>query len=120
MNFRKRSIALALLIIAACSGHPAAPDTSPASPTWVTALIGQIRTEPVTNPPAFVVQYHYRGQDVYFVPQRCCDIMSVVYSSDGTIMCHPDGGVTGKGDGLCPDFFVERRNERIVWRDSKR
>jgi hypothetical protein len=120
MNIWQRSIALALLIIAGCSGNPAAPDRSPASPSWVTALIHQLETEPVANPPALVARYEYKGQDVYFVPQRCCDIMSVVYSSGGAIMCHPDGGLTGKGDEMCADFFVERRNERIVWQDSRR
>jgi hypothetical protein len=120
MKFRKRSIALVLLIIAGCGGNPAAPDTSHASPAWVTALIRQFETEPVANPPAFVARYDYKGQDVYFVPQRCCDIMSVVYTSDAAIVCHPDGGFTGKGDGKCADFFAERRNERIIWRDSKR
>jgi hypothetical protein len=120
MSLGQWSIALVLLTIAGCSGNPAAPDTSDASPTWVTALIRKMESEPVANPPAFIARYDYKGQDVYFVPQRCCDIMSVVYRSDAAIMCHPDGGLTGKGDGMCADFFVERRNERIVWHDSKR
>ena len=120
MNFRKRSIALVLLIVAGCSANPAAPDTSPSSPAWVMALIRQLETEPVANPPGFLVRYEYKQQDVYFVPQRCCDVMSVVYSSGGAVLCHPDGGFTGKGDGRCADFFAERRNERIIWRDSRR
>ena len=120
MNVWQRSIALVLLIIAGCGGNPAAPDTFSATPIWVTALIRQLESEPVANPPAFVARYDYKGQDVYFVPQRCCDVMSVVYNSDGAIMCHPDGGLTGKGDGKCADFFALRRNERIVWQDSRR
>ena len=120
MNFRKRSIALVLLIIAGCSGNPAAPDTSSSSsPTWVMALIRQLETEPAANPPGFVARYDYKEQDVYFVPQRCCDIMSVLYRSDGSVACHPDGGLTGRGDGQCADFFRERRNEQIIWRDAR-
>jgi hypothetical protein len=120
MNFRKGSLALVLLITAGCSGNPAAPDASADSPAWVTALIRRFEAEPVANPPAVVARYDYKGQDVYFVPQRCCDIMSVLYTSDGAIICHPDGGIAGKGDGRCADFFVERRNERVVWHDSRR
>jgi len=120
MELGKWSLALALSIIAGCSGNPTAPDTSTVSPTWVTALIRQLETQPVANPPAFVALYEYKGQDVYFVPQRCCDIMSTLYNSDAAIVCHPDGGLTGKGDGMCADFLAERRNERIVWRDLKR
>ena len=38
---------------------------------------------------------------VYFVPQRCCDVMSVVYRSDGAVMCQADGGLRGPAtDGV--------------------
>ena len=117
MNVCQRFIALALLCSAGCSGNPAVPDVSP---VWVTALIGQLQAEPAANPPAFVAQYDYKGQNVYFVPQRCCDIMSTLYALDGAVICHPDGGLSGKGDGLCADFLADRRNERIIWRDSRR
>jgi hypothetical protein len=120
MNFWKPFIALVLLIIAGCGGNPAAPDTSPSSPAWVIALIRQLETEPVANPPGFVARYDYKEQHVYFVPQRCCDVVSVVYRSDGAVMCHPDGGFNGKGDEMCADFLTERRTERIIWRHSKR
>jgi len=56
---------------------------------------------------------------VYFVPQRCCDVMSVVYRSDGAVMCQADGGFAGTGDGRGPDFFAERQKERIIWRDPR-
>jgi len=120
MKFWKWSVFLMPLFIVGCSGSPAGPDTALDSPTWVKAMIGQFETQRVTTPPAFVARYDYKGQDVYFVPQRCCDIMSVVYNSEGTIVCHPDGGFTGKGDEKCADFLVDRRNERIVWRNSTR
>jgi uncharacterized protein DUF6970 len=35
-------------------------------------------------------------------------------------MCHSDGGFSGNGDGMCPDFFGDRHNERIIWWDLKR
>jgi hypothetical protein len=120
MNFWKRSIVLVLSMIAGCTDSPAAPDTSSSSPAWVTALVRQLETNPVANPPSFVARYDYKDQDVYFVPQRCCDVMSVVYRADGAVMCHPDGGLNGKGDEMCADFLAERRNERIIWRDSRR
>jgi hypothetical protein len=123
MNIWQRSVApvvFVIFVIAACSGHPVAPDMSPTPPAWVTSLIHQFESEPVANPPASVARYEYKGREVYFVPQRCCDIMSDVYSADGAILCHPDGGFTGKGDGMCADFFAARRNEHIVWQDARR
>ena len=112
--------ALMLLTIAGCGRNPPAPDTPSSAPPWVMAMISRLGTEPVANPPASVARYDYKGQDVYFVPQRCCDVMSVLYGSDGAVICHPDGGISGKGDGRCADFFADRHNERIIWRDSKR
>lgn len=111
---------IASLLLAGCGSNPAAPGPSAASPAWVAALIRRLESQPVANPPAFVARYEYKGQNVYFVPQRCCDVMSVVYRPDGAILCHPDGGITGAGDGRCADFFGERRHERIIWRDPRR
>ena len=66
-----------------------------------------------------VARYEYRGGRVYYVPPRCCDVYGTLYDASGTILCHPDGGFTGDGDGRCPDFFEERRNEKIIWRDRR-
>ena len=32
------------------------------------------------------------------------------------IICYPDGG---GGDGRCPNFFQDRKNEVLVWRDAR-
>jgi hypothetical protein len=111
-----KPLLLALVISAGCSS-PAAPDA--ATPEWLTMVIQQIEAQPVAKPPAYVASYDYKGDMVYFVPSRCCDVMSVVYRADGAVLCHADGGLTGKGDGQCPDFFAERRNERIIWQDLR-
>ena len=105
------------MVASACSSTPTAPDTSP---SWLTALIARLESEPVANPPATIGRYDYKGQVVFFLPQRCCDQMSVLYGLDGSVICHPDGGITGKGDGRCSDFFAQRRDERLVWRDSRK
>jgi Domain of unknown function (DUF6970) len=107
----------AMALSGACNRSPIAPDT--ASPPWLTMLIARLEAEPVANPPALVARYDYAGQSVYFLPQRCCDQMSVLYQADGTTLCHPDGGITGLGDRRCPSFLSERRNEHIIWRDPR-
>ena len=88
---------------------------TPGIPQWLTDLIQRLKHEPVANPPASITQYHYEGQTVFFVPQRCCDIFSDLYDADGNIIGHPDGGITGQGDGRAPDFFEERSNEQLIW-----
>jgi hypothetical protein len=117
-----RVLKLGLLIFVLCAGcgrSPAAPDSGIASPAWLTTVIRELETQPVANPPSFIASYQYKGDTVYFVPQRCCDVMSVVYRSDGAVMCKADGGFAGTGDGGCPDFIAERRNEHIIWRDPR-
>jgi hypothetical protein len=114
-----KRVLLIFVLSAGCSRNPAAPDSAITSPAWLTTVIRQLETQPVANPPAFIARYEYKGDTVYFVPQRCCDVMSVVYRSDGAVMCQPDGGFAGTGDGRCPDFFAERRDERIIWRDPR-
>jgi hypothetical protein len=107
---------LCLLAPAGCGGNPAAPEGNPA---WLTMLIRQLEAEPLANPSGLIARYEFRGKPVYYVPARCCDIWSTVYQGDGTILCHPDGGFGGRGDGQCPTFLAERSNEHIVWRDPR-
>ena len=93
--------------------------TAPPLLPWQADLIHRLEIEPVTNTPTTLIQYGYKGQVVYYVPPRCCDIFSDLYDADGNVIGHPDGGITGQGDGRVPDFLVERENERIVWKDQR-
>jgi uncharacterized protein DUF6970 len=108
--------ACVFLTAAACAEkNPAAPE----QPEWLASLIHELETQPVANPPAFIARYEFNGGPVYYLPARCCDIMGTVFQANGAILCHPDGGFTGKGDGRCPTFFADRANEQIVWRDPR-
>jgi len=92
---------------------------SDSTPPWVVELIEGLEVEPMRNPPAFVARYSYLGNIVYYVPPFCCDMTSVLYDVEGEIICSPDGGITGGGDGRCSDFFEERGDALIVWEDSR-
>ena len=45
--------------------------------------------------------------------------MSTLYDENCNKICSPDGGIAGNGDGLCPDFFTNRTNERLIWEDKR-
>ncbi len=107
---------LGSLLSTGCGHAPLAPDRAP---PWVTSLISQLEAQPVANPPAFIAQYEFQGATVYYVPPHCCDVWSTLYRADGSVACHPDGGITGTGDGACPTFLNDRKNEQIVWRDPR-
>lgn len=76
------------------------------------AILREIDAYSVERPPDALVRFEYRGQTVYYVPPPCCDIMSRLYADDGELLCRPDGGLSGMGDGGCPDFFDRRTNRQ--------
>ncbi|MBI4297681.1 MAG: hypothetical protein HY676_04040 [Chloroflexi bacterium] len=114
-------LALILMLAAGCivsTSTPSPPSPTP-TPTWQNDLILKLSREPVVNPPASIIQYEYKDQVVYYVPPRCCDIFSDLYDANGNLLGHPDGGITGRGDGKFPDFLQERKGELVVWQDER-
>ena len=87
-------------------------------PDWVQELIQKEINGPVANPPALLSKCTYNGNITYYLPSRCCDIPSTLYDKDGNVICSPDGGLTGTGDGKCTDFFDKRKDCEIIWEDT--
>ena len=107
-------VPVVILLLAACS-----QGGETGNPKWVDQLIKQFENQPVGNPPLSLWKYEYNGLEVYYVPAHCCDIPSVVYDLTGNTLCSPDGGIKGGGDGRCDDFFTERSNEQLIWKDTR-
>lgn len=96
------------------------PTPIPSSaPSWLKNLIAEQEGNPVANPPASLTQCEYKNKIVYYLPPRCCDISSALYNENGNVICSPDGGFTGAGDGKCADFFDTRQQCKIIWKDSR-
>ncbi len=112
MKIRNLVILTFLLLLAGCSSG-----TQSENPKWVDQLIRNFESEPVGNPPQSIWRYEYQGQIVYYVPPQCCDQFSTLFDASGEDICSPDGGLTGSGDGRCPDFFSERTSETLIWAD---
>jgi hypothetical protein len=89
-------------------------------PACVQAKIDSIKNIPVWNPPASVYSYVYKNQTVYSFSADCCDQYNVVYDANCKVICSPSGGITGSGDGKCPDFQKMATNETLIWRDSRK
>lgn len=116
MVTRARPLVFACLLLTACTVTATSPDTD--VPPWLAAMIRDFERPEVTNEPEIVARYDYKGATVYYIGPRCCDIYSELYDAEGALLCHPDGGITGTGDGRCTDFFDQRRNEVIIWRSD--
>ncbi|MBK9731894.1 MAG: hypothetical protein IPO83_11520 [Chitinophagaceae bacterium] len=94
--------------------HAACP-----APKCVQKLIKQYKSKPKQDPPTTIYEYEYKGAKVYYVTAPCCDQMSTLYDSKCNVICQPDGGITGTGDGKCPDFNKEKTNEVLIWKDER-
>lgn len=88
-------------------------------PKCVQLRIEAIKKEPRWNPPAQVDEYRYKGKTVYLFSADCCDQFTVVMDSECQYMCAPAGGLTGKGDRKCDDFFTEAQLVKTAWKDQR-
>ena len=101
-----------LTLLAASPGALAQTDIPP----FVEQLIAHYKSTPPRGSPDSIRRYIYKGEPVYYVaPLWCCDIPSVLYDAKGKLICRPDGGFTGIGDGRCPGFLKERSHEEVLW-----
>lgn len=87
-------------------------------PQCITKKINELKNKSVQRPPASVWEFEYKGKKVYYIPADCCDRFNPLYDKKCNVICHPDGGITGKGDGKCPDF--SRKNEKLIWKDDRK
>ncbi len=90
-----------------------------ARPAWLKARIAAVLAERKRNPITRILSYNYGGQTVYYQSAPCCDQFSQVFDSQGRLVCQPEGGITGKGDGKCRDFDKTKTNEKLVWQDPR-
>jgi hypothetical protein len=114
MNYKIFVLSCIFLFSFGCS-----QSTEPEIPGWVNNLISDFKSQPIGNPPQSIWQYEYNNQIVFYVPAQCCDQFSTLYDKNGNVICAPDGGISGTGDGNCTDFFSVRKNEKLIWKDSR-
>lgn len=88
-------------------------------PACINEMIERFTNEAVQNPPRKIISYQYNGRTVFYVTPPCCDFFSELYDSNCKLLGHPDGGITGRGDGKLPDFNTAKSGEKIVWEDKR-
>lgn len=88
-------------------------------PTCLQQLSTRYTQEVRMNPPRKIYSYRYRDSLVYYVTAPCCDFFSDLYNTRCELIAHPDGGITGKGDGRLPDFHSLKKVEKLLWEDKR-
>jgi hypothetical protein len=102
-----------VFVSAACGG------SSASVASWLQSKIDQFEASPPENPPVQIYRCRYDNQNVYYITPYCCDVYGELYDSAGNLLCYPDGGLTGNGDGRCPAFFQSRSDVALVWADNR-
>lgn len=90
-----------------------------AIPVCVKKILDEAAKEIPPNLPLQVDEYSFRGKTVYLFTADCCDFYNIVYSDSCVQICAPGGGITGKGDGQCPDFVKEAKHIKLLWKKGE-
>jgi hypothetical protein len=85
-----------------------------ALPTWLSDWVEDLEAQNVEFPPLSITGYQWQGATVYYVVKQCCDQFSDLLDADGNLIGHPDGGITGRGDGVTV-FSPDGQKGTQVW-----
>ncbi len=88
-------------------------------PNCVVSKIKTISQQEVTNPPTEVWKWEVNGQQYVYFTSPCCDQYNYLYDKQCQEICAPDGGITGQGDGKCPEFEGEI-DKTLIWKDERK
>ena len=87
-------------------------------PACIDKKIEAIKMEEVRNPPAQIWEWEVDEHTYYYITSDFCDQWNYLYDEECNVICAPDGGITGMGDGNCPNF-VEQIEKTLVWEDNR-
>ena len=112
---RSTAIALATLCAAACAQRQGGTPSPEQLPAWLNSQIAELEAKPKAPKATAIWKLRYRNEDAYLFIAPCCDQFDVLYNATGTAICAPAGGITGRGDGKCPDALSPQTQSVVVW-----
>jgi hypothetical protein len=107
-------MSIAALSLTACKK----PYPADKMPHCVEQKIIEISNQPVRNPAAQVWKWEDNQNTYYYITSDCCDQFNLLYNENCDVVCAPDGGITGGGDGNCPNFQGQLV-KTLVWEDPR-
>ena len=115
-RYLKRTLVFTF-IITLLTGCPT-DDVSEEIPTCIENKIATILNNEVTNPPTQIWKWEVDSKTYFYITADCCDQFNYLYTTNCEIVCAPDGGFSGNGDGNCPTFTSEIK-KTLVWEDQR-
>lgn len=105
-------LVLVLPLVFACdpnNGSDPDPDTDTAAPAMPCE-------DYFFEDPVQIDAYTWNGGSYYVATFPCCDAFEeVIDAATCTYVCAAGGGITGWGDGSCPDFYEDATHDGTVW-----
>lgn len=102
----KYSILILVLASFSCSKHIL---QTKELPLCIQKKIEFFKSELKGNPQRSIIQYTYHKKRVFYIPAQCCDQYSEAFDENCNLIGHPDGGITGRGDGDPANFLKMQR-----------
>jgi hypothetical protein len=87
-------------------------------PSCIQDKIEVFKSNEVSNPPTQIWKWETNGETYYYITSDCCDQYNYLYNKHCEIVCAPDGGFTGNGDGNCP-IFSNETIKTLIWEDNR-
>jgi hypothetical protein len=112
----KRTLILIGILVLSSNCTDSGIDTD--APKCIDTKIKEIMMNDVTNPPTQVWKWVDDSNTYYYITSDCCDQYNYLYTINCEIVCAPDGGITGNGDGNCPEFTSEIK-KTLIWEDKR-
>lgn len=104
---------MAALLAMAAQASPMRPKSD--LPRWLQARVDRYAVLPPEQSAQAVWLISVKGRSAYLEVAPCCDQLNPLFAPDGTLLCHPSGGLTGIGDGRCPHPADRDRAPRLLW-----
>jgi hypothetical protein len=97
------------------SPTPPDPPSSASLPEWLRMKIGQFQALPADRAPLGVWRITHNGRPAFYLHSACCDQYNPLFSAEGSEICNPSGGFTGRGDGKCPQPMDRGTKATLIW-----
>ena len=87
----------------------------PKLPAWLIDKIKLIAKDETIPVGSHVIQLSNKKKKYYSLPVACCDQFVPLFDEEGKLLCHPEGGIAGNGDGKCKGLEKKLQKSKIVW-----
>ena len=84
-------------------------------PACIQEMIDENKNGDASTPAEEIHRWSTKTTTYYYVVSECCDQYNYLLDETCQIVCAPDGGINGAGDGNCP-YFGESFETDLIWK----